>query len=144
MKITYLLGCLLLLSAIACNKSTQNKPEISLESITQVVPAGGEMEAKLKFTESSGKLGQGTFIAIRNRLNQQPLPIGEGSADTLVSPIPDFPDKTKGEFDFTLDYSYLHESDVENDTIMFKFAVIDRLGNKSDTISSGPVVILFQ
>ena len=117
---------------IACNKEKfQTKPQISIESINTVVPVAGNLDAKLKFTQKSGKLSQGTFIAIRNRLNQRPLPPGNASTDTLVSSIPSFPDKNQGEFNFTLDYNYLKESDQENDTIIFKLAVIDRVGNKS-------------
>ncbi|HMH34384.1 MAG TPA: hypothetical protein VK543_15205 [Puia sp.] len=143
MKISHLLlpGVLVLLG-VTCNKSKyQTKPQISIESINSPVPVGGSMQAMLKFTQKDGKLGQGSFIAIRNRLNQQQLPPGTASADTLVSPIPEFPDKNEGEFQFTLDYTYLHQSDTQNDTIRFKFAVVDRVGNKSDTISS-PIIVI--
>jgi len=129
---------------IACKKDPLTKPQISIESINTLIPVGGGLQAKLKFTQKNGKLATGIFIAIRNRLNQIPLPIGTASADTLTGPIPDFPDKNKGEFLFTLDYSYLHQSDVENDTIQFKFAVVDAGGNKSDTVTSDKVVVLFQ
>ncbi|HTS45480.1 MAG TPA: hypothetical protein VMH01_13865 [Puia sp.] len=144
MKGIYLLGCLFLLSVIACNKGSQTKPVISVESITQVVPVGGGFETLLKFTESSGKLGQGTFAAIRHRLNQQPLLSTEQQPDDFIMPIPAFPDKAKGELDFTLTWNNLHESDEENDTIVFKIAVTDRLGNVSDTIVTPQVVILYQ
>jgi hypothetical protein len=145
MKIRSLLTTTLLVAAVSCNKSKfQTKPQISIESINSVIPAGGGLDAKLKFTQKNGSLSGGTFISIRDRLNQQPLPPGTGSTDTLVSNIPSFPDKNQGEFEFTLDYNYLHESDQQNDTFLFKFAVIDRNGNKSDTISSSKVVVLFQ
>lgn len=108
------------------------------------IPVGGGLDAKLKFTQENGKLAKGTFVSIRNRLNIDQLPPGTVSADTIVGPIPDFPDKSKGEFEFTLDYNYLHQSDIENDTIQFKFAVIDSNGNSSDTITSGQIVVLFQ
>jgi hypothetical protein len=126
-----------------CTKSgSGGKPSITMESITSVVPVGGTMQATINFTQSNGQLSQGAFIAIRTRLNQDSLPPTDVGADTLVSQIPEFPDKNQGQFQFTLDYSYLHQSDIENDTINFKFAVIDRVGNKSDTINSGTVVIL--
>lgn len=144
MKIEFLLLLISLITLIACHKSNSSKPLISIESINSVVPVGGSLDAKLKFTDYSGDLNKGTFIAIRNRLNQRPLPIGTASADTLIGPIPDFPDKKQGEMEYTLDYNYLKESDQENDTIMFKFAVIDRFGNKSDTISSNKIVVLYQ
>jgi hypothetical protein len=86
-------------------------------------------------------LGQGVFIAIRIRLNQRPLPIGTGGVDTLIASIPDFPNQNQGQFEFTQGYTYLNQSDQENDTIIFKFAVIDRAGNKSDTISSNKIIV---
>ena len=129
----------------SCNKDKyQTKPQMTIESLNTLIPVGGAMQANLKFTQKDGKLGQGIFIAIRERLNQQPLPPGTGGADTLVGVIPQFPDQNQGEFQYTLDYTYLHESDTENDTFQFKFACIDRVGNKSDTITSAQVVVLSQ
>lgn len=144
MKIRYFVIAGSLIFALSqCSKSgSGGKPTISVESITSVVPVGGTMQATIKFTQGNSQLSQGIFIAIRNRLNQDSLPPSDIGVDTVVSQIPEFPDKSQGEFQYTLDYSYLHQSDAENDTINFKFAVIDRGGNKSDTISSGTVVVL--
>ena len=144
MKIRYFVIAGSLVFALSqCSKSgSGDKPTISVESITQIVPVGGSMQATLKFSQSNGLLSQGIFIAIRTRLNQDSLPPTDVGVDTVVSQIPEFPDKNQGEFQYTLDYSYLHQSDTENDTINFKFAVIDRGGNKSDTVTSGNVVVL--
>jgi len=144
MKIRYfVIACILIFALSQCSKSgSGGRPSISMESITSVVPVGGSMQATIQFTQSNGLLSGGTFIAIRNRLNQDSLPPSDIGVDTLSGPIPEFPDKNQGQFQYTLDYSYLHQSDAENDTINFKFAVIDRGGNKSDTINSGTVVVL--
>jgi hypothetical protein len=144
MKIRYFVIAGSLVFALSqCSKSgSGGKPTISVESITSVVPVGGSMQATIKFTQGNSQLSQGIFIAIRNRLNQDSLPPSDIGVDTVLSQIPEFPDKNQGEFQYTLDYSYLHQSDAENDTINFKFAVIDRGGNKSDTINSGTVVVL--
>jgi hypothetical protein len=65
--------------------------------------------------------------------------------DTLHNMIPKFPEKVKGEFDVSFDWAnYLHQSDIENDTIMFKFVAKDRGGHISDTISTEKIVILKQ
>jgi len=145
MKVRQFLVPVTLLAMLACSKDKyQSYPQITLETINTLVPVGGGLEAKFQFTQKPGKLSGGTFTAIRNRLNQQPLPVGTAIADTVIGPIPSFPDENQGEFDFTLDYNYLHESDTENDTIMFKFSCVDRDGNKSDTISSPTVVVLYQ
>ena len=42
---------------------------------------------------------------------------------------------------FHFPYDFLKESTVENDTIMFRFAVTDSAGNKSDTVDTTPIVI---
>jgi hypothetical protein len=145
MKISFFLTGALVLLTFGCSKNQAGStPQISIESINTVIPVGGELDATFKFTQKSGNLSNGTFVAIRNRLNQQQLPEGTGSADTLTGPIPTFPNKSNGEFDFTLPYSYLNESTTENDTILFKFAVVDASGNKSDTITSPIIVILYQ
>jgi hypothetical protein len=144
MKIWYfVIGGSLIIALSQCSKSgSGGKPSITMESINSIVPVGGTMKATLKFTQSNGLLSGGTFIAIRNRLNQDPLPPADVGVDTLIGPIPGFPDKNQGQFEYTLDYSYLHQSDAENDTLNFRFAVIDREGNNSDTINSGIVVVL--
>ncbi|MFI5155088.1 MAG: hypothetical protein ACHQEM_02835 [Chitinophagales bacterium] len=144
MKIRYLaFPVLLILLLSQCSKSgSGGKPTISMGSVNSVIPVGGAMQATINFTQSNGLLSQGQFTAIRTRLNQIPLPPDNVGADTLVSQIPEFPDKNQGEFQYTLDYNYLHQSDQENDTINFKFAVMDKGGNKSDTISSGIIVVL--
>lgn len=144
MKIRYLVLPVLLVFLLSqCSKSDNGgKPTISMQSVNSVIPVGGAMQAKINFTQSNGLLSQGIFIAIRTRLNEIGLPPDLEGADTLISQIPEFPDKNQGEFQYTLDYNYLHQSDQENDTINFKFAVIDRAGNKSDTISSGTIVVI--
>ena len=113
-----------------------------MQSVNSVIPVGGAMQAKINFTQSNGLLSKGLFIAIRTRLNQIPLPPDLEGADTLLSQIPEFPDKNQGEFQYTLDYNYLHQSDQENDTINFQFAVIDQGGNRSDTITTETIVVL--
>ncbi|MFI5154058.1 MAG: hypothetical protein ACHQET_12035 [Chitinophagales bacterium] len=143
--ILFVLVTVTLTILLACNKNEyQTNPQITVETINSLIPVGGIMQATLKFTQKDGKMGGGTFVAIRNRLNQDQLPGGTSSADTIVSGIPQFPDQNQGEFVFTLDYSYLHQSDTENDTILFKFAAIDRVGKSSDTISTGKIVVLYQ
>lgn len=134
-----------LLVVVSCSKSSSSsKPKITIKSITTVVPVGGSFDAKLNFSTSGGNLSGGQFIAIRNRLNQIPLPPNTGGPDTVSVTIPSFPDQNKGEFEYHLEFSALHQSDVENDTIVFKFAAISRDKVSSDTIVSPQIVILYQ
>lgn len=130
---------------LSCNKSKfQTKPQIRIISVNTLVPVNGDIDAIMEFTQKNGRLGNGTFTSIRNRLNQQPLLPGEANADTVILPIPDFPDKNQGQFQFTPGYAYLHESSEENDTFQFKFSVVDRVGNQSDTITTPTIVVIYQ
>ena len=143
MKLSPLLIPVLLIAVISCSKSGYNtRPQITITSINTIVDSGGNLDVKLKFTDKQGDLGLGVFTSIRTRLNQRP-PSSGGTADTVLSTVPSFPNLTTGEFEFTLPYQILNESTQENDTAIFKFAVVDRAGNKSDTITSPKVVILY-
>jgi len=140
-----LLTVIVAIAVISCSKSNNgSKPTISIKSINSPIDSTGGMEAVISFNSPSGKLGQGTFLAIRKRLNKRPPNLPSASQnDTFTKPlnIPDFPDN-KGEFHYTMQWIYLHESDFENDTLVFKFAAIDRNGHSSDTITSPKIVII--
>jgi hypothetical protein len=147
MKISLFLIPALLIAGLSCNKDEfKTDPQLSIESINTLIPVGGELDATFKFTQKSSKLSGGTFIAIRTRLNQNPVLPGTGSSDTLGGPIATYPDKDQGEYEFTMPYDDLYEGDTENDndTIVIRFALIDRVGNKSDTIISPQIVLLSQ
>ncbi len=132
-------------AVISCSKSNSgSKPTIKIKSINTQIPVGGGLSVTFDFTSSSADLARGNFVAIRNRLNQIPIPPTTNAVDTFPSPIPDFTDVTKGQIRFELDYNTLHQSDQENDTIVFKFAAIDRAGKSSDTITSPQIVIEYQ
>ncbi|MGZ8524176.1 MAG: hypothetical protein ACXWV1_07095, partial [Chitinophagaceae bacterium] len=75
------------------------------------------------------------------RLNIFPLGPDQNLADTFITTLPQFPSKDNGEITFQLAYNRLKESRVENDTFIFRFAVTDLAGNKSDTVISEQVVI---
>ena len=142
----FLIPVLTLLLAIAgCSKSNNSsKPTLSIKSINTQVPVNGSLDVILNFQSKSSNLSEGTFVAIRNRLNQQALTNGSSSPDTVTGPIPQFPNQQKGQFEFSLDWAnYLHQSDTENDTIVFKFAAIDKAGNSSDTITSPKIIVAY-
>lgn len=130
----------------SCNKNGYTtKPQLKITSINTLIHPGETLTVVLTYTSKKGDLGGGTFVAIRNRLNQDPLLGTAVNVDTVTGPIPNFPDKPSAEFDFTEDWAtYLHQSDAENDTIVFKFAAIDRAGNSSDTITTPKIVVLYQ
>lgn len=128
----------------SCGKGLTTKPQISIESINTVIPVDGQLDAKLKFTDKQGDLGGGTFTAIRVRMNTLAAPPGDSLPDTILDSIPNFPNNSVGEFEFTLDANSFHEQIFRNDSVVMKFVVIDRAGNKSDTVTSPLIVALYQ
>lgn len=132
---------------VACDKDKfETKPQIEIDSYNTKVlppPPHPELIINLKFTDKEGDLGNGSFTYIPTRLNRRRLPAGQEYSD-VTETIPEFSDHNKGELELRLAWKDLHRSDLENDTIMFKFVVVDREGNKSDTVQSDQIVILRQ
>ena len=129
---------------IACNKGNyQSTPTLKIKSLNgNIIPSGGALNITIQYTDKEGDLSQDTLLSIRNRLNRRPIPTNNASPDTLHNIIPKFPEKIKGEFDVAFDYNYLHQSDIENDTILFKFVVKDKAGHISDTVVTEKIVVL--
>lgn len=144
MKFLGLLFLIMLVIFVSCGKGLTTKPQISIETITTVIPFQGEFNATLKFSDKQGDLGGATFTAVIIPQNTL-LPPG-GIIDTAIinDTIPSFPNSPKGEFLFTLPWGSFHQQVLRNDTCLVKFSVIDRAGNKSDTITSPTIVALYQ
>lgn len=130
----------------ACNKDKfATKPRIEVKSYnSKEIPQHGQLAIRLNYFDKEGDLSTGAFFAARVRLNR--LPLGTSDADrpdTLNYPLPNFPVKDQGEILLQLNYDdFLKESVSKNDTIVFRIAVTDKGGNKSDTITTDPIVIL--
>lgn len=146
MKWSILIVFIVTVAFVACEKNKfQTRPQIKIKSInSNVIPVGGTLVMRLEYTDKEGDLGEDTLMTIRRRINRRPLPGGgRQSIDTLHNIIPDFPDKNIGEFEVKFEYAnYLHQSDIENDSIFFKIVAKDRSGNVSDTITTETIVIL--
>jgi hypothetical protein len=149
MKSGYLLVSVLLLAlfiGIGCGKTgSGNKPKISLESINTVVGHEDSMRALFKLSSATG-LSNGTFVAIRTRINQIPFPVTDSvGLDTFPVQIPNFNGGSSGELRFALPaQGFLSESANlhMNDTLIYKFFVLTTTNVSSDTISSPKIVIL--
>ena len=145
MKPCYLLipAFLIVLGVYSCSKgSTGKHPKITLESITKMVQPNDSMIALFKFDNTGGTLKAGTFVSVRQRLNQAP-PADSVGPDTLATTIPDFGGAGKGEFRYVLNWvDYLSEGGHQNDTLVFKFFAITPDSNSTDTITSPQIIIL--
>jgi|SRR5688572_20442255 len=135
--------CSLAILLIACGKDKyETKPLLEIKDYNskEIFP-GTELTIRISYFDKEGDLGQAPVIGILRRLNIFPLPPGQDKVDTIKTNLPEFPKYDNGEITFSLPYDFLKESTVENDTIMFRFAVTDRAGNNSDTIDTTPIVI---
>lgn len=132
-----------LILLLACGKDKfETKPRLEIKDYnSREIVQGQPLEVRINYFDKEGDLGQAAFVALRIRQNIFPLPPGDEKGDTLRSTLPEFPDKDNGEITFRLTYDFLKESVTENDTLIFRFAVTDRAGNKSDTVNSERIVV---
>jgi hypothetical protein len=142
MKYFVLLSLAGMVMLAACNKSSfQTKPQIKIKSISgNVVPLNGGMTIIFEYTDKEGDVSDSLFME-KVRINQRTA--------TLLRPkvtldIPDFPKAVKGEFEVNLEYQahlLATSNTTENDSLFLKFAVRDKAGNVSDTLTSELIVI---
>ena len=129
----------------SCSKSNSgSKPQITLTSIDKnPVNLNDSLVVHFKIS-NGGKVENGYFISIRNRINETPPSDASGN-DTLVNPIPDLEGASKCEFRYALETNgYLSESTTihQNDTIIMQYFVLSASGVSSDTITSPKIVVL--
>ena len=147
---------ILVLSAafIACSKNSyETKPQIKVKSTNgNVIPAIGDavLSTTFEFTDKEGDLGKGELVYYLELLNKRSL-VNPGSKYQPISvPVPEFPDKSKGEMELRLQRSNIYLDIVappnqdKNDTIIVRAVVKDRAGNVSDTARTEPIVLLGQ
>ncbi len=128
---------------VACDKDKfETKPKLEIKDYSsREIRQGQSLRIRLNYYDKEGDLSGAPVIGILRRLNLVPLPSGQDKVDTIRNVLPEFPEKDNGEISFELPFDFLKESLIENDTLMFRFAVEDLAGNKSDTVDSDQVVI---
>lgn len=125
---------------LACSKDKlESKPRLEFAGYNKTVDPGGALTIRINYFDKEGDIDETSFTAIKNRLNE--IPPGNNLGDTFLLTTPAFPPKDKGEITFQLDYSRLDEDDRRSDTIRFKFAVTDKKGNNSDTITTETIIV---
>jgi hypothetical protein len=129
---------------VACGKDKfETKPRLEVKDYSsKEIHQGENLRIRLNYFDKEGDLSEAPVIGILKRLNLFPIPPAQDKVDTFRNNLPEFPKNDNGEIAFELPYDFLKESTVENDTIMFRFAVTDRGGHSSDTIETAPLVIL--
>ncbi len=90
----------------ACSKDNfDSSPTLKIKEATpEEIPVNGSLFVILEFTDKEGDVysrGDSTLVIIRQRLNVRG-PIIDSS---VRYPVPEFPEKTKGELQVTIPYS---------------------------------------
>lgn len=152
MKTSVTLAAIVILAMLACSKDKfQTVPSLRVKSVsTEVVPLNGSLRVILEFTDKEGDVQDSIWVK-KKRINRRTTAT---LRDSLLYKIPGYPDKTKGEFEITLDYqsilSAINPPNIpgsnpprkEPDTLNVKFAVRDKAGHTSDSVSIGQIVVL--
>jgi len=142
----------LLTISIACNKDKlETTPSLKLKSInSDVIPVGGNLIVQLDFTDKEGDISDTIFVK-KIRTNQIVVPT---IRDSFELQVPDFPDRSRGIIQLELKYqNHLLSAinppsnggtppDLHDDTLIFQFALRDKAKHISDTVTTGPIVIV--
>ena len=138
--------------AIACNKDKlETRPSLKLRSInTSTVPVGGILVVEFDFADKEGDVSDTIFIR-KIRTNKIVVPT---IRDSFTLQIPPFPNKSRGIIELQLKYqNHLLSAinppssggippNLHDDTLIFKFALRDKGKNISDTVTTGPIIIV--
>jgi len=152
MKLSHLLITAIAILIISCKKDGGNGISLKVESVSSnYVPLNGSLTVVLSFTDNGGHQIDSVYMK-KIRVNQDTLAPSNMLSDSFYLIPPSYPGNAKGQIQLDLDYTdYLiyaiyppqigNPPQDENDSLIFKFAVKDIANNKSDTVSTGLVVI---
>lgn len=145
MNAKILLGIFLIGFLSACSKNAYNtKPTLTLTSVnTNVIPFNGTLIVNMKVTDKEGDVTDTLYVK-KVRLNQRKT---QTVRDSFALKIPEAPNSPDGTIEVDLSYqNFLVSalSPLENDTLLFKFALKDKGKNVSDTVTTDPIVIIRQ
>ena len=104
--------------------------------------AGQYFNAILNYSQKSGNLSGDTLLVLRRRYNQKPVPPDFQTSDSFNTLMPETPNTGTAELNVSLSYENIHIDNGENDTIDFRFVLIDLNGKHSDTATTGKIVLL--
>jgi hypothetical protein len=131
-----------LILAFGCSKdnSSGGGPSIAIKSYTSTVNNDGNgFSAVLSFSQSGGNISQDSLVIIEHRYNQS---YASEHTDTFPTRLPFTPSASKAEFTASLAWDFVqYGNQDENDTVDFKFVLIDQNLKHSDTVTTGKVII---
>jgi hypothetical protein len=141
------------LTAVACNKDNfGTTPTLKIKSINgNLIPPGqnSALVVEFEFTDKEGDVSDTLYVK-KIRINQKKVAT---IRDSFTLRVPDFPQNSKGDIKVTLDYNNYLISAInpptsgnppvaDPDTLMIQFALKDRGNHISDTVQTGPIVVI--
>ena len=147
MRYSVLFSILLCVFFTACNKDKFSAtPSLKFKSVsTRVLPPGQLIQFTLAFTDAEGDLSDSIFV-------EKNEPTCTLSNVPFYQLIPSFPTSSneKGDIVVTFgnnastSYPNISAQCQRNDTAVFRFAIKDKANHLSDTVSSPPIIIIYQ
>jgi hypothetical protein len=148
MRYTILFSIFLFAILTGCKKDKfGSKPSLKFKSVnTTVLPQHQLIQFTLSFTDAEGDLNDSMFVE-----KIEPTCVNSNNSGTYI--IPDFPvsKNEKGDLIVTFgnnpnDIAYFNMAPQcsRNDTAVFRFAIKDKANHVSDTVSSPPIIIIYQ
>ena len=131
---------------ISCEKDKYTTvPKLKFESSNATVFRSGDLiEFTLSFTDAEGDLQDSLYV-------EKFEPKCVNSRFMQLYKIPEFPSGKDQAGEIKVSYGYNLQNHPQqilgpqcnrNDTAVFKFFIKDKAQNKSDTVSSGPIVLI--
>lgn len=141
MRYTILFSIFLFAILPGCNKDKfGSKPVLKFKSVnTRVLTTGQQLEFTLSFTDGTGNLSGSMYV-------EENVPTCPTSSFSEMDSIPKFPTSKnqKGDLVVTYPYENIAPKCQQNDTAVFRFAISNKENHTSDTVSSPPIIIIFQ
>lgn len=147
MRYSILFSIFLFAMLAGCQKDKiGSRPSLKFKSVsTTVLPPGQLIRFTLSFTDAEGDLAGSIYIE-----KKEPTCIGSNFSE--MDSIPAFPTSRneKGDIVVTFGnnadpaYTNISAQCQRNDTAVFRFAIKDKANHLSDTVSSPPIIIIFQ
>lgn len=153
MKTKILFTVLVAAGLAGCDKENFNtKPTLTLRSVnTTIVPVNGTLTFEFEVTDKEGDITDSLYVK-KIRLNKRVVPT---IRDAFYLTLPEVSKVQKSFVRVDLGYEAYLKSAInpprtgnppkaENDTLQFKFVLIDKAHNASDTFTSEKIVITRQ
>lgn len=141
MRYKAIFSILLIVIISGCNKDKfGSKPTLKFKSVnTHVLTNGQQLEFTLSFTDGEGDLAGSMYV-------EKYVPYCPESNFNEMDSIPKFPTSKNQKGDLVVTYPYENISPrcQVNDTAVFRFAISDTKNNTSDTVTSPPIIIIYQ